>query len=155
MSSSPTSSEIETLIAELGKFSHEPLQRDMPAEAVATLLADFRGLFVEGAEQAGAGVRELARRLQISPASVSRVINSSKDMKISTISLLASAIDSYWHIELRKMNIAKSEEKLPFNYFISEESNDARLIEAKKNSALTTATTNLDRISQISAVEYV
>lgn len=72
-------------------------ERDL---AVAVLVGRARGLLLQAMATAGVGVRELARRLHVSPSAVSRHLRSEGDMRLSTAVMLADGLDQRWELSL-------------------------------------------------------
>lgn len=105
-SSDPPPDELDRIISELGG-TPEPIARDPAADAVVAALQRVRGLLLEAAQAKGVGVREIARRLNVSPAAVSRQLRADGDMRISTAAMLAHAIGQSWKIELETRDDAR------------------------------------------------
>jgi AcrR family transcriptional regulator len=76
------------------------LELDHREVAAAVLSARARGEIVAAAKEAGVGVRELARRLGVSAAAVSRHLRSDGDMRLSTAALFADALGYEWQLAL-------------------------------------------------------
>jgi len=76
---------------------------------VALVLRTIRSLLAETAEADGVGVNELARRLDVAPSAVSRMLRSEGDMRVSTAVLCALALDRTWEFRLRDNRPAISE----------------------------------------------
>src|SRR6516162_10444928 len=76
------------------------LNPDLADTAIAVLTARTRGEIVTAASEAGVGVRELARRLGVSAAAVSRHLRSEGDMRLSTAALFADALGHEWRLGL-------------------------------------------------------
>jgi DNA-binding transcriptional ArsR family regulator len=72
-------------------------ERDL---AVAVVVGRARGLLQQAMSTAGVGVRELARRLKVSPSAVSRHLRSEGDMRLSTAVMLADGLDRRWELGL-------------------------------------------------------
>jgi DNA-binding transcriptional ArsR family regulator len=87
------------------------LKRDFDDTAIAVLTARARGEIVASAKQAGVGVRELARRLGVSAAAVSRHLRSEGDMRLSTAALFASALGLEWRIGLVRSGASHNEKR--------------------------------------------
>jgi DNA-binding transcriptional ArsR family regulator len=82
---------------------------DLADTAIAVLTARTRGEIVTAASEAGVGVRELARRLGVSAAAVSRHLRSEGDMRLSTAALFASALGLEWRIKLVRSGVSHNE----------------------------------------------
>jgi transcriptional regulator with XRE-family HTH domain len=82
-----------------GKVAQVPLIEPADLE-VAVGLGRVRGQILAAAKEEGVGVRELARRLKVSAAAVSRQLRSESDMRLSTAILLAHALGRQWHFAL-------------------------------------------------------
>jgi Helix-turn-helix len=67
---------------------------------VQLALRTIRDHLLSVAERDGVGVNQLARRLDISPSSVSRFFSSDGDIRVSTAVLYARALGCYWDFEL-------------------------------------------------------
>ena len=90
-------------MAELRALLGGPVRRlevDHRDLAVAVLTGRARGEILAAAKEAGVGVRELARRLGISAAAVSRHLRSEGDMRLSTAALFADALGHEWRLGL-------------------------------------------------------
>jgi DNA-binding transcriptional ArsR family regulator len=74
---------------------------------VAMLTARVRGEILAAVKEEGVGVRELARRLHVSPAAVSRHLRSEGDLRLSTASLFASALGREWSFQLKRCEAAQ------------------------------------------------
>jgi DNA-binding transcriptional ArsR family regulator len=77
-----------------------PIDVDERDLAVAVLVGRARGLLLQAMATAGVGVRELARRLKVSPSAVSRHLRSEGDMRLSTAVMLADGLDQRWELSL-------------------------------------------------------
>jgi DNA-binding transcriptional ArsR family regulator len=100
---SKNSSATHEEIAELGALLDGPvgkLELDRRELAAALLSARARGEILAAANKAGVGVRELARRLGVSAAAVSRHLRSDGDMRLSTAALFADALGYEWRFAL-------------------------------------------------------
>jgi AcrR family transcriptional regulator len=99
---SPTflSNDDPELLALIGGPISAPAPIDQADVAVAVMTGRMRGQIVAAANAAGVGVRELARRLHVSPAAVSRHLRSEGDMRVSTCALFAHALGLTWKCEL-------------------------------------------------------
>jgi plasmid maintenance system antidote protein VapI len=102
-SSSPTSSHEDDDAAVLalagGKVTKAP-QIDPSDLEIAVALGRVRGQILAAAKRDGIGVRELARRMEISASAVSRQLRSEGDMRFSTAILFARALGRRWHFSL-------------------------------------------------------
>jgi DNA-binding transcriptional ArsR family regulator len=106
--SSPTlqcDAELDTLLG--GPVGE--LKPDLSDIAIAVLTARARGEILAAAREAGVGVRELARRLGVSPAAVSRHLRSEGDMRLSTAALFACALGLEWRIRLVRSGASHNE----------------------------------------------
>jgi AcrR family transcriptional regulator len=115
--SSPTSEEI----AELGALLGGPVRKvqvDPSDLAVAVLTGRARGEILAAAKEAGIGVRELARRLGVSAAAVSRHLRSEGDMRLSTAALFADALGYEWRLALVPSAAAQHDRK-NFEHFVT------------------------------------
>src|SRR5215472_12081205 len=91
--------ELAALLGETVKSAPEVREDDL---GIATFTGRVRGEILAAAREDGAGVRELARRLGVSPAAVSRHLRSEGDLRLSTAFLFASALGREWIFELRR-----------------------------------------------------
>lgn len=81
------------------------LRRANPPEvAAATLMQRARGALAEALANDKVSVRELARRLNVSPAAVSRMMNSEGDVRLGTLAVCAHALGREWTMELRQID---------------------------------------------------
>ena len=107
-SSSPTSSHEDDDAAALalagGKVTKAP-QIDPSDLEIAVALGRVRGQILAAAKRDGIGVRELARRMNISASAVSRQLSSEGDMRLSTAILLAHALGQRWHFSLSPCDV--------------------------------------------------
>lgn len=87
------------LIDLLGEGVAAPI-RDEEAEEIARVLGTIRRQLLAAAKEEGVSTREMARRLGVSAAAVSRQLRSDHDLRISTAVLLARALKRHWNIEL-------------------------------------------------------
>ncbi len=87
------------LIALLGADAATPI-RDPEAEDVAGVLGTIRAQLLAAAREEGVSTREMARRLGVSAAAVSRQLRSDRDLRVSTAVLLARALNRRWHVQL-------------------------------------------------------
>ena len=67
---------------------------------VQLALRTIRDHLLSVAERDGVGVNQLARRLDISPSSVSRFFSSDGDIRVSTAVLYARALGCYWDFKI-------------------------------------------------------
>ncbi len=93
----PTESEM----AELFGGRVEPVTPDADELAIDHALRTIRALLIETAAQQKVGNNELARRLDISPSAVSRMLRGEGDMRVSTAVLRARALGKVWDLRLR------------------------------------------------------
>ena len=89
----------EELIELLGAGIAAPI-RDEEAEEIAGVLGTIRGQLLAAAKVDRVSTREMARRLGVSAAAVSRQLRSDRDLRVSTAVLLARALKRHWNIEL-------------------------------------------------------
>jgi transcriptional regulator with XRE-family HTH domain len=69
---------------------------------VQLALRTIRDHLLSVAERDGVGVNQLARRLDISPSSVSRFFSNDGDIRVSTAVLYARALGCYWDFGLSR-----------------------------------------------------
>lgn len=67
---------------------------------VASATRRIRAQLQAAAAKAGLGVRDLAKRLKVSPSAVSRHLRSEGDIRVSTAVLLAGAMGMKWEMTL-------------------------------------------------------
>ena len=91
------------LIAPVGTGAATPI-RDPEAEDIADLLGTIRRQVLSAAQEDGVSTREIARRLGVSAAAVSRQLRSDHDLRVSTVVLLARALDRHWSLTLKLAN---------------------------------------------------
>ena len=91
------------LIALVGAGAATPI-RDPEAEDIADLLGTIRRQVLSAAREDGVSTREIARRLGVSAAAVSRQLRSDHDLRVSTVVLLARALDRRWSLTLKPAN---------------------------------------------------
>lgn len=91
----------EELIELLGDGNAAPI-RDEEAEEIADALGSIRRQLLAAAKVEGVSVREMARRLGVSAAAVSRQLRSDHDLRVSTAVLLARTLKRHWSVELEK-----------------------------------------------------
>ena len=89
----------EELSALLGTGTAAPI-RDEEAEEIARVLGTIRSQLLAAAKEQRVGTRELARRLGVSAAAVSRQLRSDRDLRVSTAVLLARALGRHWTLAL-------------------------------------------------------
>ena len=82
-----------------GEVTRAP-QIDPSDLEIAVALGRVRGQILAAAKRDGIGVRELARRMNISASAVSRQLSSEGDMRFSTAILLARALGQRWNFSL-------------------------------------------------------
>jgi hypothetical protein len=80
----------------------EEIGRNPEIDAVVSRLIAERQALVAAMAEDQVSVRELARRLGVSPAAISRQLRSDKDMLVGTSALLAYALGRQWVTELRR-----------------------------------------------------
>ncbi len=97
--SKPLSPREVQLVQELGSVT-EAAKFDPIDVRVATLVRNVRGEIAAAARDQGLGVREIARRLGVSAAAVSRHLRSEGDMRLSTAELFAIALGKRWQLSL-------------------------------------------------------
>ncbi len=93
----------EELIELLGTGVAAP-SRDEEAEEIAGVLGTIRGQLLAAAKEEGVSTREIARRLGVSGAAVSRQLRSDRDLRVSTAVLLARALKRHWSVQLEKVS---------------------------------------------------
>ena len=99
---SPTDEEaLAELRAIFGTVSGMPYI-DPDGRAAARLAQDARGLLIEATHQDKITLTELARRLGVSKAAISRQMNSDGDIKVGTLAIIARALGREVEITLRK-----------------------------------------------------
>lgn len=98
-SSDLSSEDLAAILAEMGPPAGEPA-RNPEADAVVARLMQERALIRNAMALEGIGVRELAKRLKVSPAAVSRQLKDGKDMYIGTATILAHALGREFTIDL-------------------------------------------------------
>ena len=91
----------EELTELLGSGNTAPI-RDAEAEEIADVLGAIRRQLLAAAREEGVSTREMARRLGVSAAAVSRQLRSNHDLRVSTVVLLARALKRGWHVDLGK-----------------------------------------------------
>ena len=104
MSATLSAAEEEALAelrAEFGTVSGMP-QIDPDGRAAALLAQEARGLIFEAIQDDKITLTELARRLGVSKAAVSRQMNSDGDIKVSTLAIIARALGREVEITMRK-----------------------------------------------------
>lgn len=69
---------------------------------IVLLCKHVRHELFERAMQLGVGVNDLARKLNVSPAVVSRFFSNEGDMRLSTAVLFARALDCEWTFTLKE-----------------------------------------------------
>ena len=89
----------EALIALVGAGTATPI-RDAEAEDIAGILGMIRAQLLAAAKAEGVSTREMARRLGVSAAAVSRQLRSDRDLRVSTAVLLARALNRRWSVQL-------------------------------------------------------
>ncbi len=94
----------EAEIAEMFGGEAQPIETDPDEMAVATILARIRVLLHKAAEDGDVRVNQLAKRLNVSPSVVSRLLRSEGDMKVSTAVLWARALGKVWSFALEDMD---------------------------------------------------
>ena len=121
----------EELIELLGAGTAAPI-RDEEAEEIAGVLGTIRGQLLAAAKEDRVSTREMARRLGVSAAAVSRQLRSDRDLRVSTAVLLARALKRHWNIELGtprqstwQTNVEVLQPEVPFSRL--EESPNARM----------------------------
>lgn len=96
---SPT--QMDDLDVYLGRFDGSgDVERDRVAEKVVRALLEVRSKLVEAAQHQKISIREIARRLDVSPNNVARQLGDERDMKIGTAVMLAEALGRDWRFEL-------------------------------------------------------
>jgi transcriptional regulator with XRE-family HTH domain len=88
------------LLALVGGEVTQAPQIDPTDLEVAVAVGRVRGQILAAANREGIGVREIARRMKISAAAVSRQLRSEGDMRVSTAILLARALKQRWYFSL-------------------------------------------------------
>lgn len=87
-------------VAELERLLGLPVESSpnfVPTDvAVAVATGQIRGQLISAANDLGVGVREWARRLNVSPAAVSRQLRSEADLRVSTAVAMADALGLQW-----------------------------------------------------------
>ena len=91
----------EGLIELVGAGTAAPI-RDAEAEDIAGILGTIRAQLLAAAKAEGVSTREMARRLGVSAAAVSRQLRSDRDLRVSTAVLLARALNRHWSVQLGK-----------------------------------------------------
>lgn len=89
------------LRAEFGTVSGMP-KIDPDGFAAALLAQQARGLLIEATHQDKITLTELARRLGVSKAAISRQMNSDGDLKVGTLAIIARALGCDVEITLRR-----------------------------------------------------
>jgi transcriptional regulator with XRE-family HTH domain len=92
-----------------GQVTSAPPFDPVDVQTAATV-RDVRGQILAAANAQGVGVRELARRSNVSPSAVSRQLRSEGDMRFSTAVHFANVLSCRWHFLLQP--IAN-----PLNYY--------------------------------------
>ncbi|WP_215755320.1 winged helix-turn-helix domain-containing protein [Acetobacter sp. P5B1] len=87
-------------IAEFG-YSDEDIEVDTEALAISRLANQFRGQILELIAHRQIGVRELARKLDVKPPTVSKFLNSNKDTKLSSWAVVAHALNAEFKVSLQ------------------------------------------------------
>lgn len=100
--STPDPEPLDEELIELLGAGYAPPVRDEEAEEIADLLGMIRGQLLAAAKEDGVSVREMARRLGVSAAAVSRQLRSYRDLRVSTAVLLARALKRHWSVRLEK-----------------------------------------------------
>lgn len=77
------------------------LDEDARAEAYASLIRELRAHISAVCKSENISLRELARRLNVSPSVISRTLSSEGDVLISTLFDLAWALDREWNFKLK------------------------------------------------------
>ena len=83
-----------------------PIKVDPDEMAVSLVLRSIRNQLADCAEATNVGVNQLARRLDVSPSSVSRFLNGEGDLRVSTAVLYARALGRAWNIALSQEETA-------------------------------------------------
>lgn len=94
---------VPTTDSEIKELFGAPAREIQPDEdqlAVQLTLRTMRDELMEAAELDGVGVNQLARRLNISPSSVSRFLGGEGDFHVSTAALYARALGRRWECSL-------------------------------------------------------
>jgi len=131
---SKTSSATPEEIAELRALLGGPVRKvevDHRDLAVAVLTGRARGEILAAAREAGVGVRELARRLGVSPAAVSRHLRSDGDMRLSTAAIFADALGCEWRLALVPLAAPQHDRRYP-EHGITVEVDEARTLPGAK-----------------------
>lgn len=89
------------LLAEFGRVEPQTPRTEADPTAEAHLLSWLlRSHITAAMKQEKVSVRELARRLQVSPAAVSRQLSSEGPIYSTTAGALAAALGRRWHVRL-------------------------------------------------------
>lgn len=75
-------------------------ERDYEEEYVQLIINRCRGLLMEAVKNDDIKPSDLANRLNVDRSLVTRFFHSGRDMKVSTLAIMARALDRRWIIEL-------------------------------------------------------
>jgi AcrR family transcriptional regulator len=131
---SKTSSATLQELAELRDLLGGPVRKlevDHRDLAIAVLTGRARGEILAAAKEAGVGVRELARRLGVSAAAVSRHLRSEGDMRFSTAAIFADALGHEWRLALVPL-AARQRDRKNSEHYITFEVEEAHTLPAAK-----------------------
>lgn len=84
----------------LGGMEAVHAERDYEEEYVQCVINRVRGLLMEAIKIEGIKPSELADRLGVDRSQVTRFFRSGRDMKVSTLAIIARALNRKWIIEL-------------------------------------------------------
>lgn len=91
--------DLQELTALLGGPAGE-VTRDRKEEIAGALIDRMRALLIRAVNDQKVSAADLAKRLDVDRSLVTRFFRSGKDMKVSTLALMADALDRSWVIEL-------------------------------------------------------
>jgi transcriptional regulator with XRE-family HTH domain len=92
----------DVLYSLLGGQVLRPPEFDSVDVLIGTSVRRVRGQILAEAAAQGVGVRELARRTNVSPSAASRYLRSEGDMRVSTAVIFAHALSCTWQFVLKR-----------------------------------------------------
>ncbi len=90
-------------IGDLFQGYAEPIRVNEDELSISITLRSIRDALMSAAESDSVGVNQLAKRLDVSPSVVSRMLRSEGDMRVSTAVLCARALGRVWDLTLSRM----------------------------------------------------
>lgn len=96
---------LQAVLTEFGAAANVHLiHAEADEVAAATLLRRARSVLAEALANDKVSLRELARRIGVSPAAVSRVMNSDSDLQLGTLAVYAHAVGREWTLAMRQID---------------------------------------------------